>query len=197
MKYYNRDLHTPYSQCYFEWPWVTLGDLAKYSMPRIVARSLRQLSFLFYLRLAVIACTYCPCQWLVKTGMTNASWSRCSMHRKEGVSRSRWNFESRNSAFWVDIGVAEFKSTRRRKINLARRRVKIQVSCNSFFASEVTTDFGKSKIHKAVYYAVIQFLSASLYISKRGAYWDRLCRDVVGRWLVGCHARALWPNGAS
>ena len=28
-------------------------------------------------------------------------------------------------------------------------------------------------------------LSASLYVSKRGAYWDRLCRDVVGRWLVG------------
>jgi len=26
------------------------------------------------------------------------------------------------------------------------------------------------------------FLSASLYFSKRGAYWDRLCRDVVG-WL--------------
>ena len=41
------------------------------------------------------------------------------------------------------------------------------------------------------------FLSASLYVSKRGAYWDRLCRDVVGRSLVGCHARALWPNGAS
>ena len=35
-------------------------------------------------------------------------------------------------------------------------------------------------------------LSASLYFSKRGAYWDRLCHDVVGR-----HARALWPNGAS
>ena len=28
------------------------------------------------------------------------------------------------------------------------------------------------------------FLSASLYFSKRGAYWDRLCREVVGRWLV-------------
>ena len=27
------------------------------------------------------------------------------------------------------------------------------------------------------------FLSASLYVSKRGAYWDRLCRDIVGRWL--------------
>jgi len=38
------------------------------------------------------------------------------------------------------------------------------------------------------------FLSVSLYFSKRGAYWDRLWR----RWsLVGCHARALWPNGAS
>ena len=40
-------------------------------------------------------------------------------------------------------------------------------------------------------------LSASLYVSKRGAYWDRLCRDVVGWLVVGCHARALWPNGAS
>ena len=28
----------------------------------------------------------------------------------------------------------------------------------------------------------LHFLSASLYFSKRGAYWDRLCRDVVG-WL--------------
>jgi len=28
----------------------------------------------------------------------------------------------------------------------------------------------------------MQFLSASLYFCKRGAYWDRLCRDVVG-WL--------------
>jgi len=27
------------------------------------------------------------------------------------------------------------------------------------------------------------FLSASLYFSKRGTYWDRLCRDVVGLWL--------------
>jgi len=34
----------PTQQCYFEWPWVTLGDLAKYSMTRSVARSLRQLS---------------------------------------------------------------------------------------------------------------------------------------------------------
>ena len=29
----------------------------------------------------------------------------------------------------------------------------------------------------------VLLLSASLYFSKRGAYWDRLCRDVVGRWL--------------
>ena len=28
-------------------------------------------------------------------------------------------------------------------------------------------------------------LSALLYVSKRGAYCDRLCRDIVGRWLVG------------
>jgi len=30
------------------------------------------------------------------------------------------------------------------------------------------------------------FLSASLYVSKRGAYWDRLCRDVVGRLSRTC-----------
>ena len=52
------------------------------------------------------------------------------------------------------------------------------------------------------YFSLLLLLSASLYVSKRGAYWDRLCRDVVGRWLVGwlvvgCHARARWPNGAS
>ena len=32
---------------------------------------------------------------------------------------------------------------------------------------------------------LLTFISASLYVSKRGAYWDRLCRDVVGHWLVG------------
>jgi len=39
----------------------------------------------------------------------------------------------------------------------------------------------------------VYFLSASLYVSKRGAYWDRLCRDwsLVGWLVVGCHARAL------
>jgi len=36
------------------------------------------------------------------------------------------------------------------------------------------------------------FLSASLYVSKRGAYWDRLCRDVVG-----CLSRACTVCGQS
>ena len=57
------------------------------------------------------------------------------------------------------------------------------------------------------------FLSASLYVSKRALIEisdARLCclmankdffigcvvTSLVG-WLVGCHARALWPNGAS
>ena len=30
----------PTQQCHFEWPWVTVSDLAKYSMTRSVARSL-------------------------------------------------------------------------------------------------------------------------------------------------------------
>jgi len=36
--------------------------------------------------------------------------------------------------------------------------------------------------------AVAQFLSASLYVT---VGW------LVGWLVVGCHARALWPNGAS
>jgi len=54
-----------------------------------------------------------------------------------------------------------------------------------------------SSVRVSKRYPPVQFLSASLYFSKRGAYWDRLCRDVVGWLVVGCHARALWPNGAS
>jgi len=30
----------PTQQCHFEWPWVTLSDLAKYSMTRSIARPL-------------------------------------------------------------------------------------------------------------------------------------------------------------
>jgi len=40
------------------------------------------------------------------------------------------------------------------------------------------------------------FLSASLYVSKRGAYWDRLCRDVVGRWLVSWLVVGRWLSRA-
>jgi len=36
----------PTQHCHFEWPWLSLSDLAKYSMTRSVARCLRQLSFL-------------------------------------------------------------------------------------------------------------------------------------------------------
>ena len=36
------------------------------------------------------------------------------------------------------------------------------------------------------------FLSASLYVSKRGAYWDRLCRDVVGQVQVYWRIIAIW-----
>ena len=62
----------------------------------------------------------------------------------------------------------------------------------------VAKNKNEKKIQKTNILFLVFSLSASLYFSKRGAYWDRLCRDVVGRWsLAGCHARALWPNGAS
>ena len=45
----------------------------------------------------------------------------------------------------------------------------------------------------------LSFLSASLYVSKTGdiEIGCVVTRDVVGWSVVGCHARALWPNGAS
>ena len=41
----------------------------------------------------------------------------------------------------------------------------------------------KANISRVKIRNFLWFLSASLYVSKRGAYRDRLCRDVVGRWL--------------
>ena len=51
--------------------------------------------------------------------------------------------------------------------------------------------YGALKIVVTLLLLLLLLLSASLYFSKRGAYWDRLCRDVVGRWLlVGWLSRA-------
>ena len=68
----------------------------------------------------------------------------------------------------------------------------IQLLCQTYTIQVITLYFPRCIKHHI----------HSLYFSKRGAYWDRLCRDVVDSWslvgwLVGCHARALWPNGAS
>jgi len=53
-------------------------------------------------------------------------------------------------------------------------------------------------------YAAYVILSASIYFKVKETLIEIGCvvtSLVVGRWLVGwlvgCHARALWPNGAS
>ena len=60
----SRDLR-PTQGCHFEWPWVTLNDLAKYSMTRSVARSLcdswascTRFILLAYFRIRVIAVNF-------------------------------------------------------------------------------------------------------------------------------------------
>ena len=47
-----------------------------------------------------------------------------------------------------------------------------------------------------IHLIILILLSASLYVSKRGAYSDRLCRDVVGRWLVGRLVVGRWLSRA-
>ena len=77
------------------------------------------------------------------------------------------------------------------------------ISCVGCNASGISLTSLKARDHSGAKKCTaadlgLLLLSASLYFSKRGAYWDRLCRDVVGRWLVGWLSRAaLWPNGAS
>jgi len=61
--------------------------------------------------------------------------------------------------------------------------------------SERTSDPSSFKIHLSwtvQRWVKNPFLSASLYFSKRGAYWHRLCRDVVSRWslVIGWLSRA-------
>ena len=70
-------------------------------------------------------------------------------------------------------------------------RISYWMSYGTMFLEKFSCTFGVNLM------SLTFLLSASLYVSKRGAYWDRLCRDVVGWLVVGCHARALWPNGAS
>jgi len=43
-----------------------------------------------------------------------------------------------------------------------------------------------TQLNSTIQSSSVQFLSASLYVSKRGAYWDRLCHDVVGRLSRAC-----------
>jgi len=43
--------------CHFQWPWLTLSDLWKYSTTQTVARSLRQLSYLFFYMISVAVLT--------------------------------------------------------------------------------------------------------------------------------------------
>jgi len=56
-----RTYTSPTQQCHFVWSWVTLSDfdLAKYSMTRSVARTLRQLSFLFVWAVALSGGLHC------------------------------------------------------------------------------------------------------------------------------------------
>ena len=62
---------------------------------------------------------------------------------------------------------------------------------------EHTTFFRLWRFEIVFIYLLVLFLSASLYFSKRGAYWDRLCRDVVGRWsLVVGHWLVGWLSRA-
>ena len=114
----------------------------------------------------------------------------------------------------VENGIVEVPATAKLQRNCVRLFlchtfvvVKQSVISHTFYQRLILEDCWWNDPRSVYFCPVSPFLSASLYVSKRGAYWDRLCRDVVG-WLVGwslvgwslvvgCHARPLWLNGAS
>ena len=127
---------------------------------------------------------------------TYAGFSYCSWQKncvKMFLVRTARFFPINGLVVWLGSGYASWDDNR--------------VKNTDSFSFQIFSGGISGKISPCVLYShgfftlilvYLRFLSASLYFSKRGAYWDRLCRDVVGRWLlVGCHARALWPNGAS
>ena len=70
------------------------------------------------------------------------------------------------------------------------RNLIMRISCEIYYDDVTVTLFINIRYGNIAFESIPQgtafpysFLSASLYFSKRGAYWDRLCRDVVGRWL--------------
>jgi len=78
-----------------------------------------------------------------------AYWATCQVMQVVKTCQNRlWDH------LWLDIGVAEFKSTRHRK-NKSRFPPRENSSRSlTFFSSEVTTDFGKLKIvHEAMHLA--------------------------------------------
>ena len=104
-----------------------------------------------------------------------ASKSTQVIHRSIDVSEARWDvtellqLSCRHNQQSTQWAVFAFE-VERAKQNI-KHVVNLNLRCKFW-------DFEKKTIFHAR-----AFLSASLYVSKRGAYWDRLCRDVVGRWL--------------
>ena len=93
----------------------------------------------------------------------------------------------------IQVKTQSQTTTRRRyATEVERTHPRRSVFCSRPLAATLTPVRGPHATH-ILFMRLL--LSASLYFSRRGAYWDRLCRDVVGRWLVV--TRVHWPNGAS
>ena len=98
------------------------------------------------------------------------------------VYYTSWNFFYVNLLFYYSVFWLIFS------LGLRSRQSWLVVSFGAYVTSFVTL-FVVFKLHGlrdvcfvSVTLLPLELLSTSLYFSKRGAYWDRLCRDVVG-WL--------------
>jgi len=124
-------------------------------------------------------------------------WRHCTYYHTACYLLEMWTVNETTAGF-SNVFV-DFLQLREFLDELLRWHTKLQSSTHKHRRHENThqTVFMNPQPFSEFFTLIVSFLSASLYVSKRGAYWDRLCRDVVGWLVVGCNAHALWPNGAS
>ena len=118
--------------------------------------------------------------WFV--GRSEVEWRHWS--RRSSVGRSSTRCSQAVNNVWSDSAICTEWHRKKWTVMLLCEH---QLRCSTLLNRTLMPEIGPETIKKIKILCSIcscsVLLSASLYVSKRGAYWDRPCRDVVGRWL--------------
>jgi len=121
--------------------------------------------------------------------------STVHMQRTQRARQLLYTLYSNTASFWPQM--KDKITSHPHKMHVTQQQMQNQVCIHhhiisgfGIYGAAVVPDSGVGNTWQRLTLVLHEFkiinfhilLSASLYVSKRGAYWDRLCRDVVG-WL--------------